>query len=75
MLEKKHVCDLVGMLGTAAAMLLEDRHLQLVTRPRDQPAAAGVAAALVTLSGDLAALGAAAAVLLNQAEKQDDQAG
>ena len=75
MLEVKHVCELVGQLGTAAVMLLEDRHLELVTRPRDVPAAAGAAAALETLGAELAALGAAAAVLVNEAEKQEDQAG
>lgn len=75
MLEEKHVCQVVGRLGTAAAMLLEDRHLELVTRPRDLSAAAGVAAALEALGADLRALGAAAAVLVNQAEKQKDRAG
>jgi Na+/H+ antiporter NhaD/arsenite permease-like protein len=74
MLDEKHICDLVGQLGTAAAMLLEDRHLELVTSPRDLAAAAAIAATLATLGAELTALGAAAGVLVNQAEKQDDQA-
>lgn len=75
MLEEKHVCHLVGQLGTVAAMMLEDAHLELVTRPGDLAAAAGVATALETLGADLRALGAAAVVLVNQAEKQEAQAG
>ncbi|MCT2560215.1 hypothetical protein N0B51_14625 [Tsuneonella sp. YG55] len=74
MLDKKHVRDLVGQLGTAGAMLLEDRHLELVTPPRDLAAAAATAATLATLGAELTALGAAAGVLVNQAEKQEGQA-
>lgn len=70
MLEEKQVCELVGHLGTAAAMLLEDRHLDLVIRPPDLAAAAGVAALLEELGAKLTALGAAAAVLVRKAERQ-----
>lgn len=69
MLDEKHICDLVGQLGTAGAMLLEDRHLELVTSPRDLAAAAAIAAMLATLGAELTALGAAAAVLINNAEE------
>lgn len=68
-LDEKHICDLVGQLGTAAAMLLEDRHLELVTSPRDLAAAAATAATMATLGAELTALGAAAAVLVNNAEE------
>ncbi|MCT2559874.1 hypothetical protein N0B51_12895 [Tsuneonella sp. YG55] len=68
MLDEKHVRSLVGQLGTTAAMLLEDRHLKLVTSPRDLAAAAATAATLATLGAELTALGAAAAVLVNNAE-------
>lgn len=69
MLDEKHVRSLVGQLGAAAAMLLEDRHLELVTSPRDMAAAAAIAATLATLGAELRALGAAAAVLVNNAEE------
>ena len=55
--------EAVGMLGTAAAMLVEDAHFRLLARPVDRRAAAEVAEVLQHLGTDLTALGAAAAVL------------
>jgi hypothetical protein len=74
MLDEKHVCDLVAQLGTAAAMLLEDRHPDLVTPPRDLSAAAGIAAMLEALGTEVTALGAAAAVLVGNAEDEQSSA-
>jgi hypothetical protein len=74
MLDEKHVCELVGQLGTAAAMLLEDRQPDLVTPPRDLPAAAGIAAILEALGAEVTALGAAAAVLVGNAKDAQSSA-
>lgn len=56
--------EAVGMLSTAAAMLIEDAHLQLVTTPADQQQALALAGALQRLGADLTSLGASAAVLV-----------
>jgi hypothetical protein len=74
MLDEKHVRNLVGRLGTAAARLLEDRHPDLITPPRDLPAAAGIAAILEALGAEVTALGAAAAVLVGNAEDEQSSA-
>jgi hypothetical protein len=50
-------------LGTAAAMLIEDVHFDLLTRPIDVDAARKIAVILEEIGNDLVALGAAAAVL------------
>ena len=55
--------EAIGLLGTAAAMLIEDAHEALVVRPTDAAAAAVLAAKLERLGVDVQALGAAAAVL------------
>ncbi len=57
----------VGMLGTAAAMLFEDVHLQLVTVATHRAQTLAFAKALQRLGTDLTALGAAAAVLVQPA--------
>ncbi len=54
----------VAMLGTAAAMLIEDAHLQLVTVPVNRQQAVALAEALQRLGAELMSLGAAAAVLV-----------
>ena len=53
----------VSLLGTAAAMLIEDAHDQLVTRPLNSTAAAALGATLSRLGDDLSALASAAQVL------------
>jgi hypothetical protein len=55
--------EAIASLGTAAAMLIEDVHLDLLTSPTDLDAARHVAAILQRIGTDLDALGAAAAVL------------
>jgi len=55
--------EAVALLGTAAAMLIEDAHDQLVTRPLDAPDAAALAATLSRLGDDLSALAGAVRVL------------
>lgn len=54
----------VGMLGTAAAMLLEDAHDLLVTVPADADTARAIAERLTLLGADLSALAGAASVLV-----------
>ncbi len=66
MIDDELAREAVGMLGTAAAMLIEDAHLQLATRPADLQQALAVAEALQRLGTDLTSLGAAAAVLVRQ---------
>lgn len=63
MIDEELAREATGLLGTAAAMRIEDAHLQLVTRPGDVEAATALASTLQTLGADLEALGAAAAVL------------
>ncbi len=63
MIDEELARSAVGLLGTAAAFLMEDAHLELVTTPTDIDAARVVAATLQRIGGDLNALGAAAAVL------------
>ena len=60
--------EAIGLLGTAAAMLIEDAHLQLVTIPADRQQALDLAEALQRLEAELTSLGAAAAVLLRRSE-------
>lgn len=55
--------EAIGHLGTVAAMLIEDVHPDLLTRPTDLDAARNVATILQRIGSDLDALGAAAAVL------------
>jgi hypothetical protein len=55
--------EAIGLLGTAAAMLLEDVHLQLVTAPADRQQALALAEALQRVAAELTSLGAAATVL------------
>lgn len=63
MIDEELAREGVGMLGTAAAMLIEDAHDVLVTAPADAEAVRLLAERLALLGGDLTALGAAAAVL------------
>jgi hypothetical protein len=63
MIDEELARDAIGLLGTAAAMLMEDAHLELLTTPTDIDAARVLAATLQRLGGDVDALGAAAAVL------------
>jgi len=63
MIEEELAREAIGLLGTAAAMLLEDAHLELVTTPAHIDAAEALAATLQRLGADLESLGAAAAVL------------
>ncbi len=53
----------IGLLGSTAAMLIEDAHLELLTTPTDMDAACVLAATLQRIGTDVDALGAAAAVL------------
>ncbi len=55
--------EAIDLLGTAAAMLIEDAHDALVMRPTDAASAAALAAMLGRLGADLHALGTAAAIL------------
>jgi hypothetical protein len=58
--------EAIGNLGTAAAMLIEDVHLDLLTSPADIDAAWKMAVILQSIGTELDALGAAAAVLAKQ---------
>ncbi len=53
----------VALLGTAAAVLIENAHDQLVTRPLDALEAAALGATLSRLGDDLSALASAVRVL------------
>ncbi|MDP9412610.1 MAG: hypothetical protein M3Q08_00620 [Pseudomonadota bacterium] len=66
MIDEELAREAIGQLGTAAAMLIEDAHLQLVTRPADMEAAKGIASTLQRLGSDLAGLGAAALVVTRE---------
>ena len=63
MIDEEVAREAIGLLGTAAAMLIEDAHLELLTTPTDMDAACAVAASLQRIGTDLNALGAAAAVV------------
>lgn len=63
MTDKNLAREAIGLLGTAAAMLIEDAHDALVMRPTDAASAAALATLLVRLGADLSSLGAAASVL------------
>jgi hypothetical protein len=63
MIDEQLAREAIALLGTAAAMLIEDAHLQVVTTPADMEAGKGIAATLQGLGADLEGLGAAAAVL------------
>ena len=66
MIDEELARSAIGQLATAAAMLLEDAHLKLVTTPRDLDEARAVAAALQRVGADVDALGTAAAVLAHR---------
>lgn len=55
--------ETIGLLGTAAAMLIEDAHSVLVTTPADIEAARDLAAELQRIGTDVNALATAAVVL------------
>ena len=63
MIDEELAREAIGLLGTAAAMLIEDAHLQLVTTPTDIEEAKALASVLQRLGADLTALGGAAAVM------------
>ena len=63
MIDKELAREAIGLLGTAAAMLVEDAHVELVTTAATIVEAEALAATLQRLGDDLSALGAAAAVL------------
>jgi len=63
MVDENLAREAISLLGTAAAMLIEDAHDALVVRPADAAAAVAMAIMLDRLGVDLQALGAAAAVL------------
>ena len=66
MIDEELAREAVALLGTAAAMLVEDAHGLLVARPADAVKARALAAALERLGADLSALGGAGAVLVRQ---------
>jgi len=63
MIDEELAREAIGLLGAAAAMLIEDAHLELLTTPTDMIAARDIAATLERIGTDVHALGAAAAVL------------
>ncbi len=63
MIDEDLARETVALLGTAAAMLIEDAHDQLVTRPLDASDAAALATTLSRLGGGLSALAIAVRVL------------
>jgi|GEM_PF-6867849 len=63
MIDEDLALEAVALLGTAAAMLLEDAHDQLITRPRDASGGAALGITLGRLGDDLSALARAARVL------------
>ncbi len=63
MIDEDLAREAIGLLGTAAAMLVEDAHDALIVLPADTASAALLATTLERLGSDLQALGAAAAVL------------
>lgn len=63
MIDEDLALEAVALLGTAAAMLIEDAHDRLVTRPLDASGTAALGATLSRLGDDLSALAGAARVL------------
>lgn len=63
MIDEELARNAITLLGTAAAMLMEDAHLELLTTPADIDAARAAAATLKRIGTEVDALGAAAAVL------------
>ena len=57
MIDEELARSAIALLGTAAAMLIEDTHLTLVTTPADIDAARADAETLQRVSEDVAALG------------------
>jgi len=68
MIDEELARSAIGLLGTAAAMLMEDAHLELLTTPTDMDAACAIAATLQRIGTDVDALGAAAAVLAQRSK-------
>ena len=68
MIDEELAREAIGLLGTAAAMLIENAHLELLTTPTDIDAARDNAATLQRIGTDLNALGAAASVLARRTE-------
>lgn len=64
MFDEQEVYEAVGRLATAAAVLIEDLHPQLLGRPHSPQGARAVAVNLQSLGAELSALGAAAEVLV-----------
>lgn len=63
MIDEELAREAIGLLGAAAAMLIEDSHMDLLSRSTDIEAARDKAAVLLRIGTDIAALGAAATVL------------
>lgn len=63
MIDEELARSAIGLLGTAAAMLMEDAHQELVIVPTDTDAARAIAVTMQRIGTDVDALGAAAAVL------------
>jgi len=63
MIDQNLARETIALLGTAAAMLIEDAHDQLVTRPLDASEAAALGATLTRLGDDISALAGAVRVL------------
>lgn len=63
MIDEELARSAIELLGTAAAMLMEDAHEQLATTPSDIDEARAIAATLQRIGTDVNALGAAAASL------------
>lgn len=66
MIDKELARETIALLGTASAMLTEDAHGQLLTKPADANQARALAATIERLGTDLIALGAAAGVLARE---------
>ena len=63
MIDEELALEAAALLSTAAAMLIEDAHDQLVTRPVDKAGTAALGIALSRLGRDLSALAGAVHVL------------
>ncbi len=68
MIDEELAREGIGLLGAAAAMLIEDAHLELLTTLTDMGEACAIAATLQRIGGDVDALGAAAAVLAQRSK-------
>jgi FPC/CPF motif-containing protein YcgG len=68
MIDEELAREAIGLLGAAAAMLVEDAHLELLTNPTDIDTARDIAATLQRIGTDVDALGAAAAVLAQRSK-------